>query len=80
MLKPSEQGLFVQDNRFEGSHAKVYSENECFPIYLLVQHHTCVLKPSEQGLFVQDDQYEGSHAKVYSKNECFPIYLLENCL
>ena len=35
VLKPSEQCLFFQDDRFEGSHAWVYSENECFPIYLL---------------------------------------------
>ena len=35
VLKPSTQGLFFWDNRFEGSHASVYSENKCFPIYLL---------------------------------------------
>ena len=35
VLKPSEQGLFFQDDQFEGSHAYVYSKNECFPIYLL---------------------------------------------
>ena len=35
VLKPSTQGLFFWDNQFEGSHASVYSKNECFPIYLL---------------------------------------------
>ena len=35
VLKPSEEGSFLPDNQFEGSHAYVYSQNECFPIYLL---------------------------------------------
>ena len=34
-LKPSEQGSFFQDDRFEGSLAYVYLKNEHFPIYLL---------------------------------------------
>ena len=51
VLKPSEQGLFFQDNRFERSHAYVYFKNECFPIYLMRNPIKCVLKPSEQGLF-----------------------------
>ena len=35
VLKPSEQGSIFQDDQLEGSHTKVYSKNECFPIYLL---------------------------------------------
>ena len=35
VLKPSEQCLYFQDNRFEESHAYVYSKNEHFPIYVL---------------------------------------------
>ena len=78
VLKPSEQGLFIQDNQFEGSHAYIYLKNECFPIYLLGNPAKCVLKSSEQGSFFQDDRFEGSHAYVYSQNEHFPIYLLGN--
>ena len=35
VLKSSEQDSFFQDDRFEGSHAYVYSQNECYAIYLL---------------------------------------------
>ena len=35
VLKPWEQCSCFWDDRFEGSHAYVYSKNECFPIYLL---------------------------------------------
>ena len=35
VLKPSEQGSFFQDDRFEGHMPRVYYNNECFPIYLL---------------------------------------------
>ena len=35
VLKPSEQALFYQDDQFEGSHAKVDSKYEHFPIHFL---------------------------------------------
>ena len=35
VLKSSEQGSLFPDDQFEGSHAYIYSQNECFPIYLL---------------------------------------------
>ena len=35
VLKPSEEGLLLPDDQFEGSHAYIYLKNECFPIYLL---------------------------------------------
>ena len=38
---------------------KVYSKNECFPMYLLKNPHECVLKPSEQCSFLQDGRFEG---------------------
>ena len=60
--------------------SEVYSQNECFSIYLLWKPHKCVLKPLEQGSIFWDDQFEGSHAEVYSQNECFPIYLLGNTI
>ena len=34
VLEPSEQGSFFPGDRFEGSHAKVYSKNEHFSIYV----------------------------------------------
>ena len=42
MLKPSEQGLFFQDNQFEGSHAWVYSKNDIFPCISLETPEMCV--------------------------------------
>ena len=61
VLECSEQGSFFCDDQFEGSHAKAYSQNKYFPIYLLSNHHKFMLKCSEQWLFFQDDWLEGSH-------------------
>ena len=35
VLKPLEQGSIFWDDQFEGSHAEVYSQNECFSIYII---------------------------------------------
>ena len=51
VLKPSEQGLLFQDNRFEGSHAWVYSKNEHFPIYLLRNPINVCWKPQKRAHF-----------------------------
>ena len=78
VLKPTEQGSIFWDDGFEGSHAEVYSQNECFSIYLLGNPINVCWNPQNRAHFSKTINLRGSHAEVYSKNECFPIYLLGN--
>ena len=62
LLKPSEQGFFIQDNQFEGSHDLGLLEKWMFYHLSPWKLHKWVLELSEQGSFFQDNQFEGSHA------------------
>ena len=51
VFRPSEQCLFFQVDRFEGSHVYVYSKNECFLIYLLRNPKDVCWNPQNSACF-----------------------------
>ena len=77
MLKPSEQGLFFQDDQFEELHDKVYSKNECFPIYLLGNSiHVC-WNPQNRACFPETIDLRGHMPRCTLKMSIFPSISLE---
>ena len=54
-VETSEQGLFIQDNQFEGSHAYIYLKNEHFPIYLLGNPNTLCWNPQNRACSLMID-------------------------
>ena len=73
VLKPSKQGSFFQDNRFEGSHGSVYSKKWMFPHVSLQKPHKWVLELSEQDSFFWDESIWGvTWLGFPQKNEHFP--------
>ena len=78
VLKPSEQGSFFWDNQFERSHAKVYSKNEHFPIYLLRNTTNVCWNPHNSARFFQTIDLRGHMPRFTQKQKHFPIYLLRN--
>ena len=79
VLKPSEEGSFLLDNQFEGSHAYIYLKNEHFPIYLLGNPNTVCWNPQNRAFLSKMIDLRGNMPRFTLKNECFPIYLLGNC-
>ena len=81
VLQPSEQGSIFQDDQFEGSHAKVYSKNECFPIYLLRNPINVCWNPQKRVHYSEMIDLGVTCLGLLKKrntNELFPIYLLGN--
>ena len=72
MLKPSQQGSFFQDNQFKGSHAYVYSKNECFTIYLLRNPINVCWNPQNRACFVETIDLRGHMPRFTLKVNIFP--------
>ena len=68
--------FFFWDDQFEGSHAKVYSKNERFPIYLLRNPINVSWKPQNSACFSKMIDLRCHMPRFPQKNEHFPIYLL----
>ena len=68
---------FFETDWFEGSHALVYSKNECFPIYLLRNPINVCWNPQNSACFSKMIDLRGHMPRLTLKNEHFPIYLLE---
>ena len=60
-VETSEQGLFFQDDWFEGHMLRFTLNMNIFPSISLETPYMCI-ETSEQCSFFQDDQFEGSHA------------------
>ena len=71
-MKPSEQGSFFWDNHFERSHAKVYSKNEHFPIYLLRNTTNVCWNPHNSARFSQMINLRGHMPRFTEKINIFP--------
>ena len=61
VLKPLEQGLFLQDIELRDHMSRFTLKMNVFPSISL-ETHKCVLKPTELGSVFWDDGFEGSHA------------------
>ena len=72
VLKPSEQGLFFQDDWFEGSHAWVYSKNEHFPSYLLRNTINLCWNPQNRARFSETIDLRGHMPRFTLKMNVFP--------
>ena len=77
VLKSPEQGLFLQDNWFEGSHAYVYSKNKCFPLYLLENPKTLCWNPQKRDRFSQTINLRGHMPTFTWKMNIFQSISLE---
>ena len=78
VLKHSEQGSFCWDHQFEGLHTLVYSQNKCFPIYLLGNHINVCWKHLQQGTFFWDEQFEDHMPRSTLKMNVFQSISLES--
>ena len=72
MLKPSEQGPFFHHDQFEGSHAYVYSKNECFPIYLFRNPINVCSDPQNSAHFSETIDLRGHIDRFTLKMNVFP--------
>ena len=72
VLKPSEQCSFFQDIRFEGSHAKVSSKNECFSTYLLRNPINVSWNPQNSAHFSRKIDLRGHMPRFSWKMHVFP--------
>ena len=77
MLKPSEQGSFFWDNWFEVSHAKVYSKNEHFLIYLMRIARNVCWNPQNRAGFYETIDLRGHMPRFTLKMSIFPSISLE---
>ena len=82
VLKPSEQGMFLQDdlikdNQFEGSHAQVYSKIEHFFIYLLGNPIIVCWNPQNRACFSKMINLRGHMPRYTLKMNVFPSISLE---
>ena len=72
MLKPSEQCSFFQEDRFEGSHANVFTRHECFPIYLLRNQINVCWNPQNSAHFSKTIDFMGHMPRFTLKMNIFP--------
>ena len=77
VLKSPEQCLFFQDNWFKGSHAYIYSENACFPIYLLKNPINVCWNPQNSARFSETINLRGHMPRFTLKMNVFPSISLE---
>ena len=77
VLKPSEQGSFFWDNWFEGSHAKVYSKNEHFLIYLMRIARNVCWNPQNRAHFYETIDLRGHMPRFTLKMNIFPSISVE---
>ena len=77
VLKSSEQDSFFQDDQFEGSHAYVYSQNECFPIYLLGNCINECWNPQNRSCFCKTINLRGHMPSFTLKMNVFQSISLE---
>ena len=76
VLKSPEQGSFFQDDWFERSHAYVYSQNECFPIYLLGNCIIVCWNPQNKTRFSKMINLRGHMPMFPLKMNVFPSIFL----
>ena len=76
LLKPSEQWSFFKDDWFVGSHAYVYSKNECFPIYLFDNPRILCWNPQKRDRFSQTINLRGHMPTFTWKMNVFPSIFL----
>ena len=72
VLKPSEEGSFLPDNQFEGSHAYIYLKNEHFPIYLLGNCINVCWNPQNRAHFLKMINLRGHMPMFTLKINAFP--------
>ena len=77
VLKSSEEGSFLPDNQFEGSHVYIYSKNKCFPIYLLENPKTLCWNPQKRDRFSQKINLRGHMPMFTLKINAFPSISLK---
>ena len=77
VLKPSEQCSCFWDDRFEGSHAYVYSKNEYFPIYLLRNPINMCWNPQNSAHVSEMIDLRGHMPMFTWKKNVFPCISLE---
>ena len=79
VLKPSELGLFFQDDQFEGSHDSVYSTNERFSFSISWETpEMCVWNPQKRAHFSKMIDLRGHMPRLSQKTNIFPLYLIGN--
>ena len=76
VLKPSEEGSFLPDNRFEESHAYIYLKNEHFPIYLLGNCINVCWNPQNRAHFLKMINLRGHMPRFTLIMNVFPSIFL----
>ena len=77
VFKPSEQVPSYHDDQFEGSHAYVYSKNECFPIYLFRNPKNVCSDPQNSAHFSETIDLMGHMPRFILKMNVFPSISLD---
>ena len=70
--------VFAKIIDLKGHMPSIYSQNECFPIYLLGNPKNVCWNPQNRDHFSKMINLRGHMPMFTLKNECFPIYLLGN--